>query len=322
MPLASKPPIAYGTSSNFYIAKTNRSNEEITWRGNVQDLVPGSSFNIVYRTGSGDNCHRIINDIGLSYYITNTSSTATEDLYLATIWQIIDDLVIYINGVKVFESSSKNLNLYHRWLQALLERSDNIAELSSYIAEENGKYMATYTTAYHDAAIVGDAESSTYYFSSLKFLFPQMFKNIDTTYIYEIRIDATVASDQVGRVNFAVGTLGTRVSIKDLSLKILEQRHATKIVHPSTNLMLKTNKWFQRTFATPFSATTTYTINITRDFPLIKRAKRIFFGMTESSATTHSNAFIYYPTSSHSRINGSCHVYIYYIYIFKIFKNQ
>jgi len=308
MPLASSKPIAFGNASNFYIAKGNKTSEEITWRGNVQDLVPGSSFNIVYRTGSGDNSHRIINDIGLSYYITNTSSTATEDLYLASIWQIIDDLVIYINGVKIFESSSKSLNLYHRWLQALMEKSDTKDELSSYIAEENGKYLGTYTTAYHDPAIVGDAESSGYYYSSLKFLFPELFKNLDTKFVYEIRLDASVASDQVGRVNFAVGTLGTRVSIKDLSLKIFEQRHATLIQRPVPCLMLKCPKWVQRTFTTPFSAVTTYTVNITRDFPLIKRMKRVFFGFTESSATTHSNAFLMHHdalTGIEYKINGT-----------------
>jgi len=302
MPLASTKPLYYGTGGqNFYAAKINKESNDVTWRGNVQDLTAGSSFNIVYRTGSGDTPHKILSDVALSYYFTNVSAVADEDFYPVTIWQCIDDLVIYINGVKCFESSSKALNLYHRWLQAIMERSDNKAEMESYIAEECGKHLTSYDADYHDVTSVGDGESSGYYHTSLATMFPHLFKNLDTKFIFEIRLDGTIASDLVGRLDYITNaTMNTRFSLKDLSLKLVEQRHATDVIHPCSNLTVKTPHWHQRTFVTPFSAATTYTVNITRDFPLIRRAKRIFFGMTEVSTTTHSNAFFMH----HDAITG------------------
>jgi len=102
-----KEPVAYGPSGiTYHVTKQNKDINEIIWRGNVTTCNPGDSFNIVYRTGGGENVHRLLTDV----YATNTSSTATEDVYLTTIWQIIDDLCIYLNGVLVFQSSNKNLN--------------------------------------------------------------------------------------------------------------------------------------------------------------------------------------------------------------------
>jgi len=177
-----------------------------------------------------------------------------------------------------------------------LEKSDSKEELSSFIAEETGQYLSTFTSAFHDLCIIGDAESSGYYNSSLLFLLPHLFTNLDTKYIYEIRIDGSIASDQVGRVHFDVGTLGNRVSIKDLSLKIKEARHMTKVEQIGHQLTLKAPRWHQRTYTTPFSASTATTISITADFPLIKGAKRVFFGMTESSTSTHEKCFMMHHT--------------------------
>jgi len=226
-----REPVGYGNMGlQYHATKQDKDINEITWRGNLTTLNPGDSFNISYRCGGGENFHRILSDVALSYYVTNTSSTATEDVYLSTIWQIIDDLMIYLNGVLVFQSSDKNLSLYHRWFQNLLEKSENKEELASYICEENGQYLSTFTDALHDPCIIGDATSSGYYRTSLSSILPHIFRGLDTRYIYSIQIDGSIALDQVGRVHYDVGTLGNRVQIKDLSLKLIESRHMVEVI--------------------------------------------------------------------------------------------
>jgi len=212
-----------------------------------------------------------------------------------------------LNGVLVFQSADRNLSLCHRWFQNLLEKSDNKEELSSFIAEENGQYLNTFTDAFHDPTIIGDATSSGYYRSSLSGLLPHIFNGLDTKYIYSIQIDGSIALDQVGRVHFDVGTLGNRVQIKDLSLKLIESKHMLDVVRPDPLLTLKCPKWHQKVYSLPFASLTTTTINITQDFPLIYGAKRVFFGMTESSASTPENCFMMHHgdiTGIELKVNG------------------
>jgi len=179
-------------------------------------------------------------------------------IYVVNILQAINSLVLYINEVKVFETCSTDFNLFDRWYNNLHQLSNNLDELNSLVASETGSILGTPGTGYHDNHLVGATESSGYHYLSLKSLFPHLLSNINTRYVYSIRLDIQLASDLTGRVHSAVGNVNTCFSIQYLSLRIEEQKHSTLVqqVPLGQNLMLSCNKWFQRTYAMPFSAQT------------------------------------------------------------------